>query len=80
VNNKIRIKQGHQIALKMEFGKQAKIMMLMKKRRIQDIQETKNHFKIIQMKLVNTNSKHKINIKEKTITIMEERKKFMKRK
>jgi len=63
----------------MDFGKLAKIMTLMKKRRILDILETKNHFKIIRMKLVNTNSKRKIIIKEKA-TIMEERKKYMKRK
>jgi hypothetical protein len=63
----------------MDFGKLAKIMTLMKKRRILDILETKNNFKIIRMKLVNTNSKRKIIIKEKT-TIMEERKKNMKRK
>lgn len=64
----------------MEFGKQTKIMKLMKKKKIQDIPEIKNHFKIIKMKLVNTNSRHKIIIKEKTIIITEERKKLMKRK
>lgn len=64
----------------MEFGKRTKIMKLMKKKKIQDIPEIKNHFKIIKMKLVNTNSRYKIIIKEKTIIIMEGRTNNMKRK
>lgn len=80
VINITKIRQIIQPVLKMDFGISTKTIMVMNRnKKIQDIQEIKNNFKI-QMKMVHTISRQKIISRNKNKIFSVEMMKFMKRK